>query len=107
MEFTYMQGNEDLFPNYYLSSPSEQYNYRHMSQADGAHYRPDELQNLGWATQQVGLDLRALQARELQVQNSKLVDRTIWLEEERERLSLDKDRLMALLANDLSVRSQG
>jgi hypothetical protein len=32
---------------------------------DGAHYRPDEIANLAWATQQVGLDLQALQAREL------------------------------------------
>jgi len=32
---------------------------------DGAHYRPDEIDNLAWATQQVGLDLQALQAREL------------------------------------------
>jgi hypothetical protein len=32
---------------------------------DGAHYRPDEIDNLAWATQQVGLDLQGLQAREL------------------------------------------
>lgn len=32
----------------------------------GAAYRPDEIENLGWAAHQVGLDLRALQARELE-----------------------------------------
>jgi hexosaminidase len=40
MVFTYMQGNEDLFPNYYLLPPSGQFNYRLMTQADSAHYRP-------------------------------------------------------------------
>ena len=50
MVFTYMQGNEDLFPNYYLLPPAKQYNYRPMSQADSAHYRPqrgrvDEMYN--------------------------------------------------------------
>ena len=35
---------------------------------DGAHYRPDEIDNLAWATQQVGLDLQALQARELRAE---------------------------------------
>jgi len=40
MVFTYMQGNEDLFPNYYLLPPSKEYNYRPMTQADSAHYRP-------------------------------------------------------------------
>ncbi|MXO60006.1 hypothetical protein GRI89_10695 [Altererythrobacter salegens] len=32
---------------------------------DGMHYRPDEVENLGWAAHQVGLDLRALHARQL------------------------------------------
>ena len=35
---------------------------------DGAHYRPDEVDNLAWATEQVGLDLQALQARELRAE---------------------------------------
>jgi hypothetical protein len=35
---------------------------------DGAHYRPDEIENLAWATHQVGLDLQALQARELRAE---------------------------------------
>ncbi|HZT68258.1 MAG TPA: hypothetical protein VFC10_00730 [Terriglobia bacterium] len=40
MFFTYLQGNEDLFPNYYLLPPSKEYNYRPMTQAASAHYRP-------------------------------------------------------------------
>jgi hypothetical protein len=32
---------------------------------DGARYRPDEVELLGWATQQVALDLQAMRAREL------------------------------------------
>jgi hexosaminidase len=39
MFFTYTEGSENLFPNYYLLPPSEEYNYRPMSQADQAHYR--------------------------------------------------------------------
>lgn len=35
---------------------------------DGAHYRPDEIANLAWATQQVGFDLQALQARDLRAE---------------------------------------
>jgi hypothetical protein len=31
-----------------------------------ASYRPDEIENLGWAAHQVGLDLRALHARQLE-----------------------------------------
>jgi hypothetical protein len=39
---------------------------------DGAPYRPDEIAALGWATQQVGLDLQALQARELREEVAEL-----------------------------------
>jgi len=42
---------------------------------DGAHYRPDEVQNLTWAAHQVGLDLQALHARELEVLVAKLTER--------------------------------
>lgn len=36
------------------------------TRADGANYRPDEIELLGWAAQQVGLDLHAIAARTLQ-----------------------------------------
>ena len=39
---------------------------------DGVHYRPDEIANLGWAAHQVGLDLQALHARELEAEVSLL-----------------------------------
>jgi hypothetical protein len=32
----------------------------------GEDYRPDEVEVLGWATQQVGLDLQAIRVRELE-----------------------------------------
>lgn len=32
---------------------------------DGSHFRPDQEENIGWATQQVALDLQALKARAL------------------------------------------
>jgi hypothetical protein len=58
---------------------------------DGAHYRPDEVQNLGWAAHQVGLDLQALQARDLRAQVALLSERNRLLGGER-------DRLLGLLA---------
>jgi hypothetical protein len=53
---------------------------------DGLHYRPDEIENMGWAARQVGLDLRALNGRELATQNARLTERNAWLEQEHERL---------------------
>ena len=41
---------------------------------DGASYRPDEVENLGWAVHQVGLDLRALHARQLEEQVTTLTN---------------------------------
>jgi hypothetical protein len=38
----------------------------------GEDYRPDEIEVLGWATQQVGLDLQAIRVRELELSNVKL-----------------------------------
>jgi hypothetical protein len=55
---------------------------------DGAPYRPDEVENLGWAAQQVGLDLRALHARQLEEEIDKLSAQ-----------SAEKDRLLAMLAS--------
>ncbi|TNE34665.1 MAG: hypothetical protein EP350_01480 [Alphaproteobacteria bacterium] len=62
---------------------------------DGAHFRPDEIENLGWATHQVGLDLRALRARQLEEQVQTLTT-----------LSAEKDRLLALLAAGRTPASQ-
>ena len=53
---------------------------------DGADYRPDEVENLGWATQQVGLDLRALHARQLEEQNNRLSAEVVGLSRERDTL---------------------
>jgi hypothetical protein len=49
------------------------------ARADGAHYRPDEVDNLGWAAHQVGLDLQALHARELEAENASLREKVAWL----------------------------
>jgi hypothetical protein len=38
----------------------------------GEDYRPDEVEVLGWATQQVGLDLQAIRVRELELSVIKL-----------------------------------
>jgi len=55
---------------------------------DGNRFRPDERHLLGWAAHEVGLDLRALHARQLEEHNSKLQfenqglrEKIIWLEE--------------------------
>ena len=47
----------------------------------GEDYRPDEIDVLGWATQQVGLDLQAIRVRELELANVKLVARNHTLSE--------------------------
>jgi hypothetical protein len=57
---------------------------------DGADYRPDEVDLLGWAANQVGLDLQALHARDLEAQVVSLNEKVAWLSE-------DKARLTALL----------
>jgi len=56
------------------------------SKHDGANYRPDEVENLGWATHQVGLDLRALHARQLEEQNGRLSAEVVGLSRERDTL---------------------
>jgi hypothetical protein len=38
----------------------------------GEDYRPDEIDNMAWATQQVGLDLQAIRVRELELTNIKM-----------------------------------
>lgn len=47
----------------------------------GEDYRPDEVEVLGWATQQVGLDLQAIRVRDLELTNLKLVERNHALSE--------------------------
>ena len=47
----------------------------------GEDCRPDEIEVLGWATQQVGLDLQAIRVRELELTNLKLVERNRTLSE--------------------------
>ena len=47
----------------------------------GEDYRPDEIEVLSWATQQVGLDLQAIRVRELELTNLKLVERNRTLSE--------------------------
>lgn len=60
---------------------------------DSSNYRPDEVERLGWAARHVGLDLRALQARQveeqkeaLQRRNSELRQRVTLLQEDRREL---------------------
>ena len=40
----------------------------------GEDYRPDEVEILGWATQQVGLDLQAIRVRDLELVNVRLFE---------------------------------
>jgi hypothetical protein len=69
---------------------------------DGADFRPDEVELLGWAAHQVGLDLQALHARDLQAQVvslnetvaglngtvAGLSEKVAWLSEDKARLTL-------------------
>jgi hypothetical protein len=57
------------------------------AKADGADYRPDEVELLGWAACQVGLDLQALHARDLEAQVVGLEEKVAWLSEDRARLT--------------------
>ena len=57
--------------------------------ADGSLYRPDEVECVGWAAMQVGLDLAALRARQL--------------EREVQRLSAQVDKLSEVLASRTAV----
>jgi hypothetical protein len=65
---------------------------------DGADFRPDEIELLGWAAHQVGLDLQALHARDLEAQVVSLNEKVAWLAE-------DKARLTALLSGGLQPAS--
>ena len=65
---------------------------------DGADYRPDEVELLGWAACQVGLDLQALHARDLEAQVVSLNEKVAWLSE-------DKARLTAMLSGSAGLTS--
>jgi hypothetical protein len=54
---------------------------------DGSDYRPDEVELLGWAANQVGLDLQALHARDLEAQVVSLNEKVAWLSEDKARLT--------------------
>ena len=47
----------------------------------GEDYRPDEIEIMAWATQQVGLDMQAIRVRELELTNIRLVERNQTLAE--------------------------
>lgn len=53
---------------------------------DHSPFRPDEVENIGWATQQIGLDLQALRARALDEELAGLRHRLRATEAERDRL---------------------
>ncbi len=65
---------------------------------EGGDYRPDEVELLGWAAHQVGLDLQGLHARELEAQVVSLNEKVVWLSE-------DKAKLTALLIGAPVLRS--
>ena len=54
---------------------------------DGADYRPDEVELLGWAACQVGLDLQALHARDLEALVVSLNEKVARLSDDRGRLA--------------------
>jgi hypothetical protein len=58
----------------------------------GADYRPDEVELLGWATHQIGLDLQAIRARDLEAAIAELVATNL-------AISADRDRLSHILQN--------
>lgn len=62
---------------------------------DGAHYRPDEIENLDWAVHQVGLDIRALHARLLEERVGQLANENRLVALERDKLSGLIDRMKA------------
>ena len=47
----------------------------------GEDYRPDEIEVLGWAVQQIGLDLQAIRVRDLELANVRLAERNQTLTE--------------------------
>jgi len=67
------------------------------NKADGALYRPDEIENLGWAALQVGLDIQALKARRLETEVAGLKASLDWSLKSREQLAQERDRLAGLL----------
>jgi hypothetical protein len=60
-------------------------------------FRPDEIENLGEATQQVGLDLQALRARELRAMLTEQQETNKRIAAERDRLAIEREGFMGLL----------
>jgi hypothetical protein len=71
---------------------------------DGTDYRPDEIEALGWAAHQVGLDLQAMHASELEAEVSGLKADLTVLARTNAQVSVERDRL-AELAAGLAKRS--
>jgi hypothetical protein len=71
---------------------------------DDADYRPDEVELLGWAAHQVGLDLQALHARDLEAQVVSLKEKVGGLNEKVAWLLEDKARLTVLLTGAVGVQ---
>lgn len=67
---------------------------------DNTDYRPDEVEILGWAAHQVGLDLQAMRASELESEVAGLTAKVAAIAEER-------DRLGALLGGQPMRRAEG
>jgi hypothetical protein len=65
---------------------------------DRTDFRPDELELLGWAAHQVGLDLQALHARHLEAEVVDLRRTVALVREERDRVVAEKARLVDRLA---------
>jgi len=57
---------------------------------DGAHYRPDQVELLDWAVHHIGLDLRALHARQLEAQVVSLGEKLAWAEKQFEKRAKPK-----------------
>jgi hypothetical protein len=66
------------------------------SKPDGSRLRPDQEENIGWATHQIGLDVQALKARGLDEELVSLRHRLAATEAER-------DRLLSTLAIDRKI----
>jgi len=64
---------------------------------DGTHYRPDQIQLLDWAVNHIGLDLRALHARQLEGRIEQLGSEVLALTSER-------DSLRAIVSASVSAR---
>jgi uncharacterized small protein (DUF1192 family) len=77
------------------------------SMGDGADYRPDEIEILGWAAHQIGLDLQAMRANELETEIAGLNDTVAALRNRVAQLTDERDRLGSLFAGLAVSRQEG